>query len=395
MAFLYLPPLRTNPVAQLTRLSPHNTNHKISTMSIANELTNQANSYDRLAEVKRFDESKLGVKGLVDSGLKTIPRFFHHPPDTLPAPKSDPRTRPDYKIPVIDLSGDRAAVVEEIRRASATLGFFQIVNHGVPLSKIDGLISAIKAFNELPMEIKSQHYHRELGRGASFQTNFDLFQSRAASWRDTLQVRLAPTPPDWNDVPEICRNEVAEWEKEVVKVGDELLGLLSEGLGLEKNKLKELSCLDGRMMVNHYYPYCPQPDLTVGITSHTDPGVVTVLVQNEVGGLQVKVGEDDWVDVEPVPGAIVINIGDILQIMSNDVYKSVEHRVLANPLQEARISIAVFFNPGIRENIYGPIPEIVSSEKPPVYQSFPLTDFMTRFFTKELGGKSLIDYYRL
>lgn len=102
----------------------------------------------------------------------------------------------------------------------------------------------------------------------------------------------------------------------MLKVGDELLGLLCEGLGLEKNKLKEMSCLDGRMMVNHYYPYCPQPDLTVGITSHTDPGVVTVLVQNEVGGLQVKIGDDDWVDVEPVPGALVINIGDILQVFT-------------------------------------------------------------------------------
>ncbi|KAL8105822.1 hypothetical protein AgCh_029571 [Apium graveolens] len=245
------------------------------------------------------------------------------------------------------------------------------------------------------MEIKSQFYHREMGHGASFQTNFDLFQSRAASWRDTLQVRLAPISPDWNYVPEVCRNEVAAWEGEVIKVGDELLGLLSEGLGLDKNKLKEMTCLDARMMVNHYYPYCPQADLTVGITSHTDPGVVTLLVQNEVGGLQVKNGEDDWIDVEPVPGAFVINIGDILQIMSNDEYKSVQHRVLANPCQEPRVSVAVFLNPANRENIYGPIPEIVSSEKPPVFRNFSLTDFLTRFFTKELDGKSLINYYRL
>lgn len=358
-------------------------------------ITEQPNSYDRLTELKQFDESKLGVKGLVDSGLTTIPRIFHHPPDTLPVLKPDPTTRPDYKIPIIDLSGDRAAVIEQVRRASSTLGFFQIINHGVPFSQINDLISAIKAFNEQPMEVKKQYYHREMGRGASFQTNFDLFQSRAASWRDTLQVRLAPTAPDWNYVPEVCRNEVAAWEGEMVKVGDELLGLLSEGLGLERNKLKDLTCLDGRMMVNHYYPYCPQPDLTVGITSHTDPGVVTVLVQNEVGGLQVKNGENDWVDVEPVPGALVINIGDILQIMSNDEYKSVEHRVLANPLQEPRVSVAVFFNPGDRENIYGPIPEILSSEKPPVFQNFPLTDYLKRFFTKELDGKSLINYYRL
>lgn len=92
-----------------------------------------------------------------------------------------------------------------------------------------------------------------------------------------------------------------------------MLGLLSEGLGVEEGRLKEMTCLEGRTMVAHYYPYCPRPDLTYGLTSHTDPGVVTVLVQNEVGGLQVKVGEE-WVDVEPVEGAVVINIGDILQV---------------------------------------------------------------------------------
>lgn len=70
--------------------------------------------------------------------------------------------------------------------------------------------------------------------------------------------------------------------------------------------------------MGHYYPYCPQLDLTFGITAHTDPGVLTVLVQNEIGGLQFKYGsgeeEANWVDVEPVPGAFVINNGDILQV---------------------------------------------------------------------------------
>jgi isopenicillin N synthase-like dioxygenase len=66
-------------------------------------------------------------------------------------------------------------------------------------------------------------------------------------------------------------------------------------------------------MAAHYYPYCPQPDLTVGIMSHTDPGVLTVLLQDQIGGLQVKHGEG-WVDVKPVPGAIVINVGDIMQV---------------------------------------------------------------------------------
>lgn len=91
------------------------------------------------------------------------------------------------------------------------------------------------------------------------------------------------------------------------------MGLLCEGLGVESGRLKEMNFSEGRVMVAHYYPYCPQPDLTVGITSHTDPGALTILLQGQVGGLQVKYGEE-WVDVKPIPGALVINIGDIFQV---------------------------------------------------------------------------------
>uniref|UniRef100_A0A5B7B4T4 Fe2OG dioxygenase domain-containing protein n=1 Tax=Davidia involucrata TaxID=16924 RepID=A0A5B7B4T4_DAVIN len=346
--------------------------------------------YDRLKEVKQFDDSKIGVKGLVDCGLTAIPRFFHHP--SVPRPKT--RRAGDRVIPVIDLSGPRSTVVDQIRRASSTLGFFQIVNHGVPQDALDRTIAGFKSFNEQPTEIKSRYYNREIGRGAVFSTNFDLFQSKAASWRDTLQIRLGVSPPVYDYVPEICRAEVGEWEREIGRLGEDLMGMLSEGLGLGRNRLKELSCLDGRVIASHYYPYCPQSDLTFGLTAHTDPGVLTVVLQNEIGGLQVKSGED-WVDVEPVPGALVINIGDLLQIISNDEYKSVEHMVSANPLREPRVSIAVFFNPGARENLYGPLPELVSPEKPALYRQFIFSDFIQGFFKKELDGKSLIKYYKL
>ena len=81
------------------------------------------------------------------------------------------------------------------------------------------------------------------------------------------------------------------------------------------------------------------------------------------------------------------------QIISNDEYKSVEHRVLANSSGEPRVSIAVFFNPGKREELYGPLPELVSPEKPALFRHFTLSEFMSKFFTKGLDGKSLINYY--
>ncbi|CAN0842409.1 1-aminocyclopropane-1-carboxylate oxidase homolog 4 [Linum grandiflorum] len=346
--------------------------------------------YDRQKEVRDFDESKLGVKGLVDTGISTIPRFFIHKNFKPPAAKDDDN---DVVIPTIDLSGvdlpeRRAKIAEQISDASRQLGFFQIVNHEIPVETLDRFVGAVRGFHELPKEEKAKLYHREFGRGVSFFSNIDLLHSQAASWRDTLQMRLGPELPDLESIPEICRNEVIEWSESSKRVAELLMELLCEGLGLKSKALKERRFLESRVMVGHYYPYCPQPDLTVGIASHTDPGALTLLLQDQVGGLQVKSGEK-WVDVDPVRGALVVNIGDLLQ------YKSVEHRVLANPSSEPRVSVAVFFNSDEAEAVLGPFPELISDEKPAVYRQFPRSDYMKRFFTKELDGRTLTNFYKV
>ncbi|KAK8628280.1 hypothetical protein V6N13_063989 [Hibiscus sabdariffa] len=256
------------------------------------------------------------------------------------------------------------------------------------------MIGSIRAFHEQPTDVKAKFYTRDIATGVNFISNVDLFLSKAASWRDTLQIKLAPTLPELENIPEVCRDEVVEWSLHSEALGERLMGLLSEGLGLDTDRLKNTTCLDARMMVGHYYPRCPQPDLTVGIASHTDPGVLTLLLQDHIGGLQIK-HQGEWVDIKPVHGALVINIADILQILSNDEYVSVEHRVLANPSEEARVSIAVFFNPSAREALYGPFSELTSSEKPPRYRQFVYHDYMRRFFSKELDGKTLTNYYRI
>ncbi|XP_076947214.1 1-aminocyclopropane-1-carboxylate oxidase homolog 3-like [Bidens hawaiensis] len=348
--------------------------------------------YDRLTELKKFDDSKLGIKGLLDSGITAIPRIFHHPPETLPTPNLN---RPKLTIPIINLSDEKSTVVDQIKKSSSTLGFFQIVNHSIPVTVIDSVIGSMKEFFEQPNEYKMQFYHREAGKGAAYWTNFDLFMSKAASWRDTLQVNMSPMEPNWEAMPEMCREALAEWDKAAVVLVEELMSILCEGLGIKNERLKELTCFEGRVSVAQYYPPCPQPELTVGMTPHTDIGVLTMVVQNEVGGLlQVKCG-DEWADVEAVPGAIVINVGDLLQMMSNDEYKSSEHRVLANPAEGARVSMATFFGPSNTDNVYGPFPELVSTTKPAVYREFMYEDYTRRFFTKELDGKTLTNFYKI
>lgn len=269
-------------------------------------------SYDRATEVKQFDESKIGVKGLLDSGITTIPRFFVHPAPISGSKSSKLPGTPS--IPVISLSDDRSSVVDQILRACVEFGFFQIINHGIPTDVLDRTVAALRAFNEQPTEVKAQYYRRDLATGVSFSTNFDLYHSKAASWRDTLQVRLGPTPAEFDKIPEVCRREVMEWDREMVRLGEVLFGMMCEGLGLETGRLKELTCLEGRVMASHYYPYCPQAELTMGLTSHTDPGILTVILQNQVGGLLQVKHDDEWLELSPEPGALIINVGDLLQV---------------------------------------------------------------------------------
>ncbi|KAJ7954310.1 1-aminocyclopropane-1-carboxylate oxidase-like 1 [Quillaja saponaria] len=369
--------------------------HFLSSISMAETTADSAGQYDRAKALKQFDDSKIGVKGLVDSGINSIPRFFIHPPEILSDLKPTPESK--NQILTIDLSGvdspdHRSTIVNQIRKASADFGFFQIINHGIPLQVLDRTIDSFKTFHEQPTEIKAQIYGKETGTGVFFLSNSDLYHSKAASWRDALQVRLDPNVPDYSQIPQICRDQVIEWDREIQRLGEVLMGLLSEGLGLSSERLKEMNCLKRRVIVGQYYPYCPQPDLTVGIEPHSDPTVLTVLLQDHIGGLQVKCSEG-WVDVKPTPGALVVNIGDLLQIISNEEYKSVEHRVLANSNREPRVSIAFFFNPSGLEDLYGPLSELTSPEKPPLYRHFTLNEFLKGFFTKEYG-KSLANNFR-
>ncbi|EOA12689.1 hypothetical protein CARUB_v10027925mg [Capsella rubella] len=344
-----------------------------------------------------------GVKGLVDAEITKVPRIFHFPSSTVS------NNRPDYDIsglnltvPIIDLGevnnyepSARNVVVSEIKDAIEKWGFFQVINHGVPLTVLEDIKEGVRKFHEDDPKVKNQYLPNGFKKSFVYNNHFDLYRSAPMNWKDSFTCFLAPDPLNPEEIPLACRSVVIEYTKHVMELGDLLFQLLSEALGLDSEFLKRMDCLKGLFMLCHYYPPCPQPDLTLGISQHTDSSFLTLLLQNQIGGLQV-LHQDYWVDVPPVPGALVVNIGDFMQLITNEKFLSVRHRVRANR-DGPRISIACFFSSSLSPNstVYGPMKELLSDENPPKYKDITIPEYTAGYLANLFDYKPYLSNFRI
>ncbi|CAE5964439.1 unnamed protein product [Arabidopsis arenosa] len=308
-------------------------------------------------------------------------------------------------IPVIDFSKlngeEREKTLSEIARACEEWGFFQLVNHGIPLE----LLNKVK-------KLSSDCYKTE--REEAFKTSNpvkllnDLVQKNSGEklenvdWEDVFTL-LDHNQNEWPSNTSGLKETMGEYREEVRKLASKMMEVMDENLGLPKGYIKKAfneGIEDGEetaffgTKVSHYPP-CPHPELVNGLRAHTDAGGVVLLFQDdEYDGLQV-LKDGEWIDVQPLPNAIVINTGDQIEVLSNGRYKSAWHRVLARE-EGNRRSIASFYNPSYKAAI-GPaaVAEEEGSEKK--YPKFVFGDYMDvyanqKFMPKEprfLAVKSL------
>ncbi|KAJ9564983.1 hypothetical protein OSB04_000949 [Centaurea solstitialis] len=342
-----------------------------------------------------FDETKAGVKGLLDSGLLRIPEMFVHPPENLLQNPSPETHKTNVQVPLIDLKGGkRVETVAGIREASEGWGMFQVVNHGIPGRVLEEMIEGVRRFHEQPKEVKMKWYSRENEQRVKYYSNGDLYVSKAVNWRDSISCHYADGTLDPDALPQVCRVAIKNYMERMIGLNGMLAELLSEALGLETGYLAKIDCMRTATLVCHYYPSCPEPDLTLGATKHSDPSYLTILLQDSIGGLQV-LHRNQWVDVQPIKEALIVNIGDLMQLITNDKFKSVEHRVLAAPIGP-RISAACFFYPSTANSCkpYGPIKEL-SEKGGPKYREIDHKQYMAYYRAKGLDGASSLSLFRL
>lgn len=351
-----------------------------------------------------WPEPIVRVQALAESGLSSIPSRYIKPRSQRPA-KTTFATQNDHgdiNIPVIDLehlsSEDpvlRETVLKRVSEACREWGFFQVVNHGISHELMESAKEVWREFFNLPLEVKEE-FANSPSTYEGYGSRLGVKKGAILDWSDYFFLHCMPpslrNQAKWPATPSSLRKIIAEYGEEVVKLGGRMLELMSKNLGLKEDFL--INAFGGEnelgacLRVN-FYPKCPQPDLTLGLSPHSDPGGMTILLPDDfVSGLQVRKG-NDWITVKPVPNAFIINIGDQIQVLSNAIYKSVEHRVIVNSIKD-RVSLAMFYNPK-SDLLIEPAKELVTKERPALYS--PMTYDEYRLFIRMKGpcGKTQVE----
>ncbi|XP_015932903.1 2-oxoglutarate-dependent dioxygenase 19 [Arachis duranensis] len=303
-------------------------------------------------------------------------------------------------IPTIDFSHlissnptQRSKEIQQLGRACTDWGFFMLINHGVPETLREEVLRACKGFYDLPEEYKRQYEGGDIFAPIKCGTSFNANVEKTFLWRDYLKCHVHPhfhapsNPQGFSETTEAyCKRS-----REVI---GELLKGISISLGQEENYIHKVMNIESgfQMMVVNFYPRCPMPDQAMGLPPHSDHGLLTLLLQNELEGLQL-LRNDMWIPIHPLPNSFIVNTGDHMEILTNGKYKSNIHRAIVNK-NATRITIGTAHGPPL-DAVVGPATELIGEDNPPAYRAIKYKDYMRLQQSKELDGKSCLGHVRI
>ncbi|MEM7098294.1 MAG: 2OG-Fe(II) oxygenase family protein [Pseudomonadota bacterium] len=265
-------------------------------------------------------------------------------------------------IPIIDLQNCHS---QELSNACRDFGFFVLQGHDLTPALRSRAMSKIQAFFDQPKSIKNLIRRSDANCWGYFDN--ELTKNRQ-DWKEILDIGevetegpMAGANPQWPEDAEFVE-AVQALRRVLHDTSIEVTRLVLNTFDAEVD-LRDAFAKHTSFLRLNFYPPCPTPynpqqhgsDVRageLGISHHTDAGAMTVLVQDEHPGLQVQ-HRDHWIDVPAQPDALIINIGDVVQVWSNDLYPAPVHRVLAND-SFSRISVPYFLNPAY-EYSYAPL----------------------------------------
>ncbi|KAF8391142.1 hypothetical protein HHK36_023443 [Tetracentron sinense] len=338
------------------------------------------------------------VQELAKDPVTGIPSRYLRPDQDLPM-VSD--ATPMAEVPVIDMeklvAGESMDLeLERVHSACKEWGFFQLVNHGISSLLVEKVKLGIQEWFNLPMEEKKKFWQED-GELEGFGQAFVVSEEQKLNWGDLYFMITQPPhlrkPHLFPKLPLPFRETMEAYSVELKNLAKNILEKMAKALKMEAEEMRELFEDGMQSMRMNYYPPCPQPDLVIGLTPHSDAVGLTILLQvNEMEGLQIR-KDGRWVPVKALPNAFIVNIGDILEIVTNGAYHSIEHCATVNSVKE-RLSIATFYNPNLDAEM-GPAPSLIGSHNPALFKRMKVEEYFKCLFARELHSRSYLDVMRI
>ncbi|KAL6654714.1 hypothetical protein ACP70R_008179 [Stipagrostis hirtigluma subsp. patula] len=252
------------------------------------------------------------------------------------------------EIPVIDLKGltgdeyDRAQTMAQLHDACKDWGFFWLDNHGVDAALMEDVKRFVHGHYEEHLEAK--FYNSDIAKNLQATSDKVDCDWETAYW---ILHRPETNVADFPEISSATREMLDAYISQTVALAERLAECMSLNLGLHAGYIRDTFAPPSVGTKFAMYPACPRPDLVWGLRAHTDAGGIIIMLQDEnVGGLDFLKGGVEWVPVQPNGGSrIFVDIGDQIEVISGGIYRSAVHRVAVGT-EGRRLSMATFYNPG-------------------------------------------------